>query len=150
LMNGEIPAVPSGGLSLVDVRDAAEAFANTLDRGLLYERHLLGGANLTLREFFDRLGRIAGVAPPRFNLPERANALGAFAWQKLGDWTKRDLAVKPQAIEMGRHFFYIDSSRAQRELGFAPRDPQETLAATVAYLRSQMPQRLKAGRVEAR
>ncbi len=150
LMNGEIPAVPSGGLSLVDVRDAAEAFANALDRGLLYERHLLGGANLTLREFFDRLGRIAGVSPPRFNLPERANGLGAFAWQKLGDWTKRDLAVKPQAIEMGRHFFYIDSSRAIRELGFAPRDPQETLASTVAYLRQQMPQRLKRGGAEAR
>ena len=43
------------------------------------------------------VGRIAGVSPPRFNLPERANSLGAFAWQKLGDWTKRDLAVKERA-----------------------------------------------------
>ncbi len=150
LMNGEIPAVPRGGLSLVDVRDAAEAFANALDRGLLYERHLLGGANWTLREFFDRLARIADVPAPRLDLPQSLNGVGAFAWQKLGDWTKRDYAVKPQAIEMGRHFFYIDSTRAKQELGFTPRDPQETLAATVGYLRTQLPNRLKHGRTGTR
>ena len=101
---------------------------------------------MTLREFFNRLARIADVAPPRLNLPDAWNEVGAYAWKKLGDWTKREFAVTPQAIEMGRHFFYIDSSRAKRELGFSPRDPQETLAATVAYLRSQMPGRLRAER----
>jgi dihydroflavonol-4-reductase len=46
---------------------------------------------------------------------------------------------------MGEHFFYLDSAKARDELGFAPRDPQETLAATVDYLRKQMPQVKSAG-----
>lgn len=140
-MNREIPAVPAGGLSFVDVRDCAEAFANALDRGLLYQRHLLGGANMTLREFFDRLARITSIPAPRLNLPSALNAAGAFAVERLAKLRNTQPAVTPQAIEMGNHFFYIDSARAKRELGFAPRDPTETLAATVAYLKTLHPAR---------
>ena len=140
-MNREIPAVPAGGLSFVDVRDCAEAFANALDRGRLYERHLLGGANMTLREFFDRLARITGIPAPRLNLPSALNALGAFAVERWAKLRHTEPAVTPQAIEMGDHFFYIDSGRARTELGFAPRDPTETLSATVAYLKKLHPAR---------
>jgi dihydroflavonol-4-reductase len=149
-MNGELPAVPSGGLSFVDVRDCAEAFVNALDRGLLYERHLLGGANMALREFFDRLARISDRPAPRVNLPSKLNKLGAFAWEKWGEWRKTDPAITRQAIEMGNCYFYIDSARAKRELGFSPRDPQETLAATVAYIKKMMPHRKDWHTAEAR
>jgi dihydroflavonol-4-reductase len=149
-MNREIPAVPTGGLSFVDVRDCAEAFANALDRGALYERHLLGAANMTLREFFDRLARITGIPAPKLNLPRKLNGLGAFAWERWSDFRKTKPSVTPQAIEMGNHFFYIDSAKAKRELGFSPRDPQETLAATVAYIKQMMPHRKEWSSVEAR
>ena len=36
---------------------------------------------------------------------------------------------------MADYFWYLDSSKAARELGFAPRDPQETLLDTVNYVR---------------
>ena len=39
------------------------------------------------------------------------------------------------AVEMSEHFWYVDSSKAERELGFQARDPQLTLADTVRYLR---------------
>jgi len=149
-MNGELPAVPSGGLSFVDVRDCAEAFANALDRGALYERHLLGGANMSLREFFDRIARITDLPPTRMSLPSKLNAFGAFAWDKLAAWRKTEPAITRQAIEMGGCYFYIDSAKAKRELGFSPRDPQETLAATVAYIKKMMPHRKDWQTVEAR
>jgi len=65
----QIPTIPDGGISFVDVRDAAEATAAALDRGRPGERYLLGGPNWTTAEFFARLGRIAKVAPPRIKLP---------------------------------------------------------------------------------
>lgn len=149
-MNKEIPAVPSGGLSFVDVRDCAEAFANALEKGEPGERYLLGAANMTLREFFDRLSRLTGIPAPRMNLPHKLNALGAFAWEKWADFRKTKTSVTPQAIEMGDHYFYIDSAKAKRDLGFAPRDPQETLAATVAYIKKMMPHRTEWSPLEAR
>ena len=39
------------------------------------------------------------------------------------------------SVEMGQHYWYVDSTKAERELGFVARDPQETLADTVRYVR---------------
>ena len=39
---------------------------------------------------------------------------------------------------MGEHFWYCDSRKAEAELGFRPRDPQETLADTVRWLREHV------------
>ena len=36
---------------------------------------------------------------------------------------------------MAERFWYLDPSKAMRELGFRPRDPQETLLDTVSYVR---------------
>jgi dihydroflavonol-4-reductase len=138
-MNRDIPSMPHGGLSFVDVRDAAEAFANALERGVLYERHLLGGANMPLREFFGRLSRITGIPQPPLALPGKLSILGAYALESFAKYRGTTAKLDPQSVEMGEHFFYIDSSKAKRELGFAPRDPQETLAATVDFLKKQMP-----------
>jgi dihydroflavonol-4-reductase len=39
------------------------------------------------------------------------------------------------SVEMSRYFWYLDASKAERELGFRSRDPGDTLYETVAYLR---------------
>ncbi|MFN7130770.1 MAG: NAD-dependent epimerase/dehydratase family protein, partial [Myxococcales bacterium] len=138
-MTSDIPSMPTGGLSFVDVRDAAQAFVAALEKGLLYERHLLGGANMSFREYFGRLSRLTGVAPPKLKLPSRLNILGAYALDRWHRSQGSETPLHPQAVEMGEHFFYIDSARAQRELGFSPRDPQETLLDTVRYLQQTIP-----------
>ena len=46
-----------------------------------------------------------------------------------------DKARRASDVEMGEHWFFIDSSKAERVLGFTARDPMETLAATIAYVR---------------
>jgi dihydroflavonol-4-reductase len=37
---------------------------------------------------------------------------------------------------MAEHYWWIDSRKAEAELGFVARDPALTLADTVAYLRA--------------
>ena len=66
---GRIPVMPRGGISFVDVRDAAKAFVAALTRGNVGERHLLGAANWEFSEFFARLGRIAHLPPPLLRMP---------------------------------------------------------------------------------
>ncbi|HEU4383922.1 MAG TPA: NAD-dependent epimerase/dehydratase family protein [Anaeromyxobacteraceae bacterium] len=129
-----IPAMPSGGLSFVDVRDAARAFAAALTRGAPGERHLLGGANLTFADFFGRLSRLSGVAPPAMRLPWGASVLGARLLERFHAWRESEPPVSSAEVEMGERFWWVDSSKAQRELGFSPRDPQETLFETVRYV----------------
>ncbi len=133
-----VPAMPGGGLSFVDVRDAAQAFAAALERGRPGERYLLGGANMTFRELFGRLERLSGVAAPRLSLPSRANVAGARLLEKLASWRGAEPPIDSASVEMGERFWYCDSHRAEEELGFRSRDPQDTLSETVRWLRQNV------------
>lgn len=129
-----IPAMPSGGLSFVDVRDAAAAFVAALERGRPGERYLLGAANLTFADFFGRLSRLSGVAAPGLRLPTGANLAGAWLLERFHEWRESEPPISREEVAMGEHWFFIDSQKATRELGFHPRDPRDTLRETVAFL----------------
>lgn len=132
---GRIPVLPRGGISFVDVRDAAQAFLAALSKGNVGERHLLGAANWEFSEFFARLGRIAHRPPPLLRLP---SPLKIAAAQWMEKWAKdrgREPDLPASDVEMGECWFFIDSSKSERLLGFRPRDPVETLAETVRYVR---------------
>ncbi len=133
-MERRIPAMPTGGLSFVDVRDAAAAFAAALEMGRPGERYLLGGANMTFRELFSRLERLTGVPAPRITLPSAVNLAGSRLLERFHSWRGSETPLDPRSAEMGERFWYCDASKAERELGFAPRDPQETLFDTVRWL----------------
>ncbi|MEN9797415.1 MAG: hypothetical protein RL653_1111 [Pseudomonadota bacterium] len=137
-LNGELPSLPGGGMSFVDVRDAADAFVAALTRGDMYGRHLLG-VNMTMDEFFGRISRLSGVAPPMLKLPSAANVLGAKLLEKVAEWRGTEAALDPQEVEIGEHWFWLDASKAEAELGFKARDVQETLHDTVQFILSRTP-----------
>src|SRR5947209_8199055 len=61
-MARKINAIPTGGLSFVDVRDTAQAFRSAMQKGRHGQRYLLGAVNWTFVKFFDRLERLTKVA----------------------------------------------------------------------------------------
>jgi dihydroflavonol-4-reductase len=137
---GEIPFIPPGGLSFVDVRDVAAACVTAMERAAPGASYLLGGPNWTFAEFFGRLSRAAKVEVPALRLPARWNRPVA----RLAGWLEgaarhlgHDPGVDRISVEMSQHFWYCDSGRARRELGFEPRDPAETLDDTIRDLRGR-------------
>ena len=131
----KIPYTPSGGLNFVDARDAAAAFITALEKGRHQEKYLLGAANMTFPEFFGRLERLSGVAAPMLRMPKQLAMTGAnFISSVFKNWGKAS-PVAPKEVEQAEYFWYFDSSKAEEELGFAARDPQETLNDTIRYLR---------------
>ncbi len=134
-MARKISAVPGGGLSFVDVRDAAQAFQVAMKKGRHGERYLLGAANWNFERFLGRLSRLTKVAAPKFALPSGLMIKGSRLVDSL--FRQWDMAspVEPGAIEMAQYFWYLNCAKASRELNFRPRDPGETLHETVVYLR---------------
>ncbi len=137
LLDGQLPAVPGGGLSFVDVRDVADDIALALEHGTPGERYLLGAANLTLADYYARLARIAELPAPKMTIPAVGGRL--MGWLPVG--VKQAVADKFGAdtfeLEMASHYWYLDNAKAQRELHWSPRDPGETLGDTVRDLRSR-------------
>jgi nucleoside-diphosphate-sugar epimerase len=132
---GRIPAMPRGGISFVDVRDAARAFVAALTQGNVGERHLLGAANWEFEEFFGRLGRIAHRPPPPLRLPSALQIAAAHLVERIARGRGREPDLPAADVEMGACWFFIDSSKSERLLDFRARDPLETLSETVAYVR---------------
>jgi dihydroflavonol-4-reductase len=131
----KLPYTPSGGLNFVDARDAAAAFITALERGKHQEKYLLGAANMTFAEFFGRLERLSGVSAPMLKMPKKLAMAGAsFIDSVFKNWNKVS-PVQPKEVEQAEYFWYFDSSKAEEELNFTPRDPQETLQDTISYLR---------------
>lgn len=136
LLAGRVPAVPDGGLSFVDVRDAALVFVAALERGRPGERYLIGSANWSLDRFFRQIAALADVKAPRLRAPG-----GPTRWlaRTTAPWFER-LGMRPPldpvSVEMAQHYWYLDAAKAIRELGFDPRDPDETLRDTIDWLRA--------------
>lgn len=130
----KIPYTPSGGLNFVDARDAAAAFVAALENGKHREKYLLGAANMSFSEFFGKLSRLSGVSAPMLKVPKKLALTGAgFIDSVFKNWGKAS-PIAPKEVEQAEYFWYFDSSKAVEELGFDPREPQETLNDTVTYI----------------
>ena len=131
----KIGAVPGGGLSFVDARDAAQSFRVAMKKGRHGERYLLGAANWNFERFFGRLERLTKISAPKLALPSKLMVTGSQIVDSLFKQWKFASPVEPGAVEMAQYFWYLNCNKAARELGFRPRDPGETLHDTVTYLR---------------
>ncbi len=134
-MAKKLPITPSGGINFVDAADAANAFLNALDKGRHQERYLLGAANWTVSEFFGRLERLSGVSAPMLKVPKSMAIAGSNFISSLYRTFDKSAPFEASEVEMGEYFWFFDSSKAEEELNFTTRDPQETLQDTIKYLR---------------
>lgn len=138
-LNGQILVTPVGGLNLVDVRDAAMGTLLAMDKGVVGERYLLGGPNLTFHEWIRRSSKLSGVSAPKMMVPLWLSLLGAKVLRRLYPLVGKTFELDDASIKMSALYWYCDSSKARKELGFETRDPDETIAATIEYLRETAP-----------
>lgn len=130
---GQIFFAPKGGMTFVDVRDAAEALALGMEKGRIGERYFAGGYPLTYREFFERLASIDGRRAPRLTMPNWLLHVLCVIGEPLTDG---DVFSRLFYMAMSRYHWY-DSGKAQRELGWTMRPLDETLRDALAWLRQE-------------
>jgi len=99
----------------------------------------LGARNSSFQEFFDDLSAASGIAGPwsvTSHVPHILQDWTGIVSQAVG-LTAGSLVplLDPVLVEMSRHYWYIDSSAAQDEGIFRPRDHVETIVDTVRDLR---------------
>ena len=143
-LTGDIKSILPGGVSAVDVRDVAAVLPALMERGEPGVGYLLTGTNLPLRDFFVLLEQASGVRAPQMSVP-RGLIKRAGRWLKAASKLDALGGIEAQTFEMACHYWYVDSSRAEHELGFAPRELAQTVRDTV---RDLMPE--PAGWAEAR
>jgi dihydroflavonol-4-reductase len=135
LARRRLPVVVRGGSSFCDVRDVARGHAEALERGRPGEVYILGGNNLEILDMVRRVALAAGVPPPR-QVPYRV-ALGAASLVEL--WSRlrgRRARLSRQLIRASHLYTFVSSEKARRELGYAVRPFEESLADTLRWFMS--------------
>jgi len=134
ILEGRIPAMTKGTVAFVDVRDCAPAFSAALEKGRRGHRYLLNGTNVSLRSMIERVARAGDVSMPMFTLPDRWAKWSAKFIEGVYESMDRIPPIDAVSVEMGCHHWGCSWDKAKSELGFVPRDPQETIFDTVRDL----------------
>lgn len=117
-LNGKMPGYVETGLNFVGVEECAAGHLLIAEKGKVGERYLLGGENLTLKAMLDILAKITGLRAPNLKIPHGL-ALGvAYANTVFSRLVGREPGIPIEGVKIARHMMFVDSSRAQRELGF--------------------------------
>jgi len=123
------------GINVVDAEDVAQGAIAAAVRGLPGERYLLGGENMTFRQFYSVLSKMTGLPGPRFRVPNWALSPLAFASEAWARTTgNTPLLSRDMVHDFRGRYAFISSEKARRELGYLPLDAEETLRRTVEWL----------------
>lgn len=125
IVRRRVPGTTPGYNNFVDVRDVARGMIAAWQRGRRGERYILAGHDMTYAEIMRTIAWVAGVKPPRFQIPRvAARVVGAF-----GDLVER-LGREPLVNSTAVRYAFTDrfrfaSDKAARELGytFGPIEP---------------------------
>jgi len=133
-LDGQVMAMPGGGMCFVDARDAAAGLIGAMRSGRIGERYLLGGVSWSFKRIIETVAEIAGKRPPIFQPSVRFSLVSARILRRLMPLFGRSFQMDDVTIEMSSYFWYFTSAKAVSELGFHARPPEETLRATVEDL----------------
>ncbi|CCH03487.1 dihydroflavonol-4-reductase [Fibrella aestuarina BUZ 2] len=130
-----VPGYPVGGKNYVHVRDAAVATVNALTMGRIGQSYILGHENLTYREAFTLMAEVAGVRPPRFELPPNV----AHWYGRFSDWKAR-LTGRPGLVNVPMTLIandghYFSSQKAIDELKLPQTHIRQAIEEAYAWFR---------------
>ena len=122
--------ITKGGTSLVHAEDVAQGILAAYKQGEVGERYILGGDNLNFHELAGLTLEILKTKKHIINVPHIFVKLYIF----LSHLLKLRRGINPAALEYALLYWFMDNSKAQRELGIQFRSARDTLAPTLKWL----------------
>ncbi|MGH8294119.1 MAG: hopanoid-associated sugar epimerase [Steroidobacteraceae bacterium] len=134
---GRTPAYLDTGLNIVHVDDVAAGHLLAFHRGLIGERYILGGEDMTLRQILTLIAQLAGRRPPRIRLPHGAVLPVAYVSELHARLTGRPTRLTVESVRMARKRMFFSSAKAVRELGYRWRPPADAFSDAYRWFSEQ-------------
>jgi dihydroflavonol-4-reductase len=132
-LNGKMPAYVDTGLNVVPVEDVAAGHLLAAEKGRIGERYILGARNMTLKQILDALAQITGRPAPRVKMPHAVALAAGYADQWISRLTGREPQIPVEGVKMSRHRMFVESDKAERELGYKPSSVEAALERAVRW-----------------
>jgi dihydroflavonol-4-reductase len=131
--SGRMPAFVDTGLNFAHVEDVAVGHLLALRRGVLGERYILGGENLTLRQVLTEIAWIVGRRPPLMKLPRAAIYPFAYGAEFAARFTGKEPFATVDGLRMARYHMHFDDAKARRELGYTSKPYRDALVEAIDW-----------------
>ena len=132
---GRIPGFVDTGLNLVHVDDVAAGHLAALEHGVVGERYILGGANVTFADMLADIAHLVGRKPPRLRIPRAAVMPIAYAAEALARFTGREPFATVDGVRMAKHRMFFTAAKAERDLGHRSRPYMAGLEDAIHWFR---------------
>jgi dihydroflavonol-4-reductase len=132
-LNGRMPAYVDTGLNVVSVEDVAAGHLLAASKGRIGERYILGAMNMTLKQILQTLASITGRSAPRLRLPHAAALVAGYADEWIARLTGREPQIPVDGVKMSRHRMFVQSDKAERELGYKTSPVEDALRRSVHW-----------------
>ena len=134
-VNHKMPGYLDTGLSWVHVRDVAIGHILAAEKGRIGERYILANAegNWTMRQAFEVLGEISGIAAPKLRVPYAMALAVAYVDEAVAKITGKPPRAPLAGVRMARYKMWFDPAKAIRELGLPQTSPRQALVDAVEW-----------------
>jgi dihydroflavonol-4-reductase len=134
---GTYPMLIDGGFDWVDVRDVAQAAVAAAEKAPRGARYLVGGRWASMTEIAGMACTVSGAHLPRLMCPfpvARAWAPVASGWSRLTGTSPKLTTYSLKVLHGNR---CISHERARRDLGYTPRDLQQSVRDSIDWFRQK-------------
>ena len=122
-----------GGTGVVHVDDVAAGILAALERGRPGERYILAGENLSIRGLAELCLELLARRARIVTIPNRV----ARVVSRMAIRLHLPLPYNPHVVPYATRFWFVDSTKAQRELGVTFRGARDTIGATLEWMREE-------------
>lgn len=128
------PFYPPGGRCFIHAGDAAEGMISALTKGRTGECYILGNENLEMKEFLTMVAEVAGVAPPRYKIPDKAMISAGRIASGLAAATKKVPELTYEIAKVSCIGSYYSAGKAVRELALPQTPVKEAVEEAYRWL----------------
>jgi dihydroflavonol-4-reductase len=136
LARGNVPpTVPPGGITVIDVRDVAEAHITAAERGRTGARYLLGAVDLTHKAWLRLTADAIGIRMTPFLMPTWIIYL--IAW--IADLLRRygvPIPIEGNQLRLSTRMMFFNCEQSWHELGEPRIDIQTSLRETYLWYKA--------------
>ena len=134
---GRVPVLLNRGVNVgnyVLVDDVVDGHLLAMDKGRIGQRYILGGENVSLKEFFRAIDRVSGKRHIQIPLLKFIPLVFAHLQKQRAEWFNVYPTITPGWVRTFLLEWSYSSDKARRELGYEPTPLLEGLRITYEWL----------------
>ena len=136
-IRGRMPAYVDTGLNIAHVDDVANGHLLALEKGMIGERYILGGDNMTLAQLLAAICIIQDISPPSIKLPHNLILPVAWIMERIASITHKEPRATVESVRMSKKIMFFSCDKAKEKLGYQSRPGIEGLEDAVKWFNAE-------------